>query len=210
MAGVKIPLQTFNAWIQTPIKISMAIAGSKRLQTQLADQQQRAAVHRVQIRQLREEVQRGTRRRFIRPRSSHPDHDIILILDGQPAARFGSLPKTTTARQRFVRRLKAQGGPTAAGLARGGSTRRGSAGRLRAGSTDLRRSRPKLDHPLSQKLSKKCPSTFLAKLPIVCKWLIVNRAGNRNRTGDLLITSQLLCGISEPPPPRWNVEQLRE
>jgi hypothetical protein len=30
----------------------------KRLQTQLADQQERAAVHRVQIRQLREEVQR--------------------------------------------------------------------------------------------------------------------------------------------------------
>ena len=56
--GVKIPLQTFNAWIQTPIKISMAIVSLKRLQTQLADQQQRAAVHRVQIRQLREEVQR--------------------------------------------------------------------------------------------------------------------------------------------------------
>ena len=48
----------------------------KPLQTQLADQQQGAAVHRVQIRQLREEVQRGTRRRFIRPTSSHPDHDI--------------------------------------------------------------------------------------------------------------------------------------
>ena len=30
----------------------------KRLQTQLADRQQRAAVHGVQIRQLREEVQR--------------------------------------------------------------------------------------------------------------------------------------------------------
>jgi hypothetical protein len=74
--GVKIPLQTFNEWIQTPIKISMAIASLKRLQTQLADQQQRAAVHRVQIRQLREELQRSTRRRFIRPTSSHPDHDI--------------------------------------------------------------------------------------------------------------------------------------
>jgi hypothetical protein len=35
----------------------MAIASLKRLQTQLADQQQRAAVHRVQIRRLREEVQ---------------------------------------------------------------------------------------------------------------------------------------------------------
>jgi hypothetical protein len=54
----QIPLQTFNAWIQTPIKISMAIASLKRLQTQLAGQQQRAAVHRVQIRQLPEEVQR--------------------------------------------------------------------------------------------------------------------------------------------------------
>jgi len=48
----------------------------KRLQTQRADRQQRAAVHRVQIRQLREEVQRWARRRFIRPTSSHPDHDI--------------------------------------------------------------------------------------------------------------------------------------
>ena len=91
----QIPLQTFNAWIQTPIKISMAIASLKRLQTQLADQQKRAAVHRVQIRQLREEVQRGTRRRFIRPTSSHPDH--VLILDGRPAARFDSLPKAVAA-----------------------------------------------------------------------------------------------------------------
>ena len=32
----------------------MAIASLKRLQTQLAEQQQRAAMHRVQIRQLRE------------------------------------------------------------------------------------------------------------------------------------------------------------
>jgi hypothetical protein len=32
----------------------MAIASLKRLQTQLADRQQRAAVHRVQIRQLSE------------------------------------------------------------------------------------------------------------------------------------------------------------
>jgi hypothetical protein len=36
----------------------MAIASLKRLQTQLVDQQQRAAVHRVQIRQLLEEIQR--------------------------------------------------------------------------------------------------------------------------------------------------------
>ena len=40
------------------IEIPMAIASLKRLQTQLADRQQRAAVHRMQIRQLREEVQR--------------------------------------------------------------------------------------------------------------------------------------------------------
>jgi hypothetical protein len=93
---VKIPLQTFIAWIQTPMKISMAIASLKRLQTQLTDQQQRAAVHRVQIRQLRQEVKRGTRRRVIRPVSSHPDHD-ILILDGQQAARFDSLPKAAAA-----------------------------------------------------------------------------------------------------------------
>ena len=78
------------------MKISMAIASLKRLQIQLDDQQQRAALHRVQIRQLRQEVKRGTRRRVIRPVSSHPDHD-ILILDGQPAARFDSLPKAVAA-----------------------------------------------------------------------------------------------------------------
>ena len=38
-----------------------------------------------------------------------------------------------------------------------------------------------------------------------CNSLMVNRAGNRNRTGDLLITSQLLyqlsyAGIPEDPP----------
>ena len=55
-----------------------------------------AAVHRVPIRQLRQVVKRGTRRRLIRPASSHPDHD-ILMLDGQQVARFGSLPKAVAA-----------------------------------------------------------------------------------------------------------------
>jgi hypothetical protein len=58
---VKVPVQTFNEWIQTPIKIPIAITSLKRLQTQLADQQLRAAAHPVQIRQLRKERSRDER-----------------------------------------------------------------------------------------------------------------------------------------------------
>jgi hypothetical protein len=69
----------------------------KPLQTQLADQQQGAAVHRVQIRGAPrggpEMNEKAIHSADVKPsRSRH-----FLILDGQPAARFVSLPKAVAA-----------------------------------------------------------------------------------------------------------------
>lgn len=51
-AGLKIPLESFNEWIRTPISLSRTIARLKTLERQLLEQRTKIAGEQALMRQL--------------------------------------------------------------------------------------------------------------------------------------------------------------
>ena len=59
IGDIRVSLETFNGWIQSPLKVSHQIQSLKQLQQRLSDAQERMAIERKQIRALSQEVAHG-------------------------------------------------------------------------------------------------------------------------------------------------------
>ena len=59
IGDIRVSLETFNGWIQSPLKVSRQIQSLKQLQQRLSDAQERMAIERKQIRALSQEVSHG-------------------------------------------------------------------------------------------------------------------------------------------------------
>jgi hypothetical protein len=56
IGDIRVSLETFNGWIQSPLKVSRQIRSLKQLQQRVSDAQERMAIERKQIRALSQEV----------------------------------------------------------------------------------------------------------------------------------------------------------
>ena len=56
IGDIRVSLETFNRWIQSPLKVSRQIQSLKQLQQRLSDAQERMAIEGKQIRALSQEV----------------------------------------------------------------------------------------------------------------------------------------------------------
>ena len=56
IGDIRVSLETFNGWIQSPLEVSRQIQSLKQLQQRVSDAQERMAIERKQIRALSQEV----------------------------------------------------------------------------------------------------------------------------------------------------------
>ena len=56
IGDIRVSLETFNGWIQSPLKVSRQIQSLKQLQQRVSDAQERMAIERKQTQALSQEV----------------------------------------------------------------------------------------------------------------------------------------------------------